>query len=282
MVKTVHVAPARPHVPGRWRLIYFDAPTRGEQVRLLFALAGVEFDDVRLSPYPQGLDPYKKAALGDASPLCGTDQCPAVTAPDGSHCVETSDIMRFIGQRCGLAPKTDAADALAMKRCLLAQQILNRSFYSLLRPLIVSFIGRNHCILLRPFIGLLGGGAAATKAPIAFLRSQLPELEEELAQAGGPYFAGDSLTYDSVALFAALRETLELACFDRAAELAPYPKLTNFMDMLESMASGWFEKRTREYQGGYASTVEYLAVTNTPIPWKRVTIQKPEDSEGKA
>ena len=57
---------ALPHTPGRWRLIYFDAPTRGEQIRVLFALAGVAFDDVRVRPFPSGLDPYKKAALGEA------------------------------------------------------------------------------------------------------------------------------------------------------------------------------------------------------------------------
>ena len=37
-----------------------------------------------------------------ASPLLGTDLCPAVTAPDGTHCIETADIMRFIGQRVDL------------------------------------------------------------------------------------------------------------------------------------------------------------------------------------
>ena len=61
---------ALPHTPGRWRLIYFDAPTRGEQIRVLFALAGVAFDDVRVRPFPSGLDPYKKAALGDAGVQC--------------------------------------------------------------------------------------------------------------------------------------------------------------------------------------------------------------------
>jgi hypothetical protein len=39
-------------VPGRWRLLYFDAPTRGEQVRLLFTAAKVDFDDEKLD-YPR-------------------------------------------------------------------------------------------------------------------------------------------------------------------------------------------------------------------------------------
>ena len=69
--------------PGQWRLLYFDAPTRGEQLRLLFRLAKQPFDDVRLV-WPSGIAPYKHAALGDASPLL-FDQCPMVTSPDGHH-----------------------------------------------------------------------------------------------------------------------------------------------------------------------------------------------------
>ena len=51
-----------------WQLLYFDAPTRGEQLRLLFLLAGVPFEDTRLA-WPAGLNRYKRAVLGDASPL---------------------------------------------------------------------------------------------------------------------------------------------------------------------------------------------------------------------
>ena len=67
------IEPVVPHAPGTWRLIYFDAPTRGEQIRILFFLAGTSFSDVRLRHFPRSLDPYKKAALGDESPLLGTD-----------------------------------------------------------------------------------------------------------------------------------------------------------------------------------------------------------------
>ena len=41
---------------GRWRVVYFDAPNRGEQLRLLLILAGVEFDDERIEKYPGGID----------------------------------------------------------------------------------------------------------------------------------------------------------------------------------------------------------------------------------
>ena len=47
---------------NKWELIYFDAPTRGEQLRMLFHASGVEFIDRRLA-YPSGLDAYKHGAL---------------------------------------------------------------------------------------------------------------------------------------------------------------------------------------------------------------------------
>ena len=42
----VSVPPAVPHTPGSWRLLYFDAPNRGEQVRQLFALSKTPFVDL--------------------------------------------------------------------------------------------------------------------------------------------------------------------------------------------------------------------------------------------
>ena len=76
----VNVAPPVPHTPGSWRLIY-DAPTRGEQIRILLARWSAIHGRAR-SSIPEGLNPYKRAAMGDDSPLLGTEQCPAVTAPD--------------------------------------------------------------------------------------------------------------------------------------------------------------------------------------------------------
>ena len=31
------IEPVVPHTPGTWRLIYFDAPTRGEQIRIVWS-----------------------------------------------------------------------------------------------------------------------------------------------------------------------------------------------------------------------------------------------------
>merc|ERR1719197_549168 len=71
-----------------WQVLYFDAPTRGEQLRMLFAAANTPFKDVRFS-FPKGLTPYKQETLGDKSPLM-FDQCPTVISPEGTAVSQVS------------------------------------------------------------------------------------------------------------------------------------------------------------------------------------------------
>ena len=270
------VAPAVPHTLGSWRLIYFDAPNRGEQVRQLFFLAGVAFADVRVHPYPQGLDPYRKAAMGDASPLLGTDQCPAVTAPDGTHCVETADIMRFVGQRIGLAPPADsAADATAVEMCLLAQECMDACFYGLLKQMVVRRIFRGEfCGALYWTRSLLIGKEAEYMVkPTAKLHEVMTRVEQTLQASGGPFVCGADMSFADVSLFAILHEVLEYECFDRSALLARHPKLESLMTTLEARTRPWIEQRVREHQMGIANTVDFFAAANTPFPWSKKTKQ---------
>eukprot|EP00392_Amoebophrya_sp_AT5.2_P008836 g8864.t1 len=105
---------------AKWRFLYFDASMRGEQVRRLFRIARVPFEDVRF-PYPAGLKQYKSAALGDASPLAW-DQCPTVMH-DGSDSAafdesgsfnlsQVAAIMQYLGRKFDMAP-----DYNSNKRC---------------------------------------------------------------------------------------------------------------------------------------------------------------------
>lgn len=268
----VAIRPAIAHTPGTWRLIYFDAPNRGEQVRQLFFLAGTVFTDVRVHPYPEGLDPYKKAAMGDDSPLCGTDLCPAVTAPDGTHCVETSEIMRFVGQRVGLAPAPNsAADAKAMEVCLAAQSCLDRVFYGLLRAMIVQrILGSELFGTLYWARGFLGG-KVDMGPPTTALEETMQAAEAALVASGGPFVCGEALSYADVSLFAVLRECLEFRCFDSTALLGRHPKLSAMLGMLRERTQPWIDRRVRENQLGIPNTVDYFVATNTPFPWSRKT-----------
>ena len=265
------VAPAVAHTPGTWRLLYFNAPTRGEQIRVLFACASVPLVDVRLE-FPRGLDPYKKAAMGDLSPLCGTDLCPAVTAPDGTHCVETSDIMQFVGRRVGLAPPADsAADATAMTVCLMAQSVLNDVFYPLLKPMVV------RQIFASEFCGALwwvrrlivGPERAYLPKPSAALSRALAAAEAAIATSGGPWVCGSELSYADVALFAVLDEVLAFDCFHEDALLAAHPLVASLMAALRDRTSDYVQQRVREHQLGYRSTIALFAAKFTPFPWSR-------------
>jgi len=270
MGKLAAVATAVAHTPGTWRLLYFDAPNRGEQVRQLFVLAGTPFVDVRLK-YPEGLNPYKKAALGDASPLLGTDLCPAVTAPDGTHCVETADMMRFVGQRLGLAPSPDSpSDAKAMELTLLAQHTMNTVFYPLLKPMIVRHIFETEVFGLFSWVSraLVGKESTYLETPSLKLEEAMQSFELALEVGGGPYVCGAELSYADVSIFAILNEVLAFKCFGKA-RLQPYPRLGSLLAELEGRTQLWVDHRVREHQLSLHNTVEFFACTNTPFPWSR-------------
>lgn len=252
------------HTPGTWRLLYFNAPNRGEQVRQLFIFSKTPFTDVRLAPYPEGLYPFKKAALGDASPLLGTDQVPAVTAPDGTHCVETSDIMRFVGERVGMAPAAGSVeDTAAREMCLLAQEVMNEVFYGLLKPMVVNEIaGWMACIIN-------GLGSAYLEKPADKLNEALAKMEATLQSSGGPYILGATACYADISIFASLSEVLAYKCFNKSELLSAHPKLSALLDNVGSKMTAWVNFRVREYQLGIANTIEFFAATNTPIPWNK-------------
>lgn len=258
-----------PHIPGTWRLLYFDAPTRGEQIRVLFSLAGVPFHDVRF-PFPRGLDPYKKEAMGDASPLLGTNMCPAITSPAGEHCVETADIMRFVGRQVGLGPATAAEDARAVELTLLAQRTLDTVFYPLLFPMIISRLLEKELFGALRFLRWGVAGASKTGPPTKVLREILSELEAALASnSDSSYLVGPSLSYADAAVFTVLDQCFSYSCFDQAEELKSLPKLAAFMQIMLPKLAGFYATRTRDHQLGISDLVDYLVATNTPFPWSR-------------
>jgi len=252
------------HTPGEWRLLYFNAPNRGEQVRQLFILSKTPFTDVRLM-YPQGLDLFKKAAMGDASPLLGTDLCPAVTAPDGTHIVETSEIMRFVGQRVGMAPAAGSAeDDTAMEMCVLAQDVMNAVFYGLLKQMCVANIFGCAARLVN------GSEAAYLEKPAQKLTEVVTKIEATLARSGGPYVLGAKPCYGDVSIFAILNEVFAYSCFDKLAWLLERPKLAALLDDIGGKMKPWIDFRVREYQLGINNTIDLFAALNTPIPWNKI------------
>jgi len=273
MTKAV-VRPAVAHVPGTWRLLYFDAPNRGEQIRTLFGVAAVAFHDVRCAPYPDGLNPYKSAAMGDDSPLKGTDKCPAITAPDGTSMVETSDIMRYVGQQVGLAPAAGSADdTKATEMCLLAQTILDTTWYPLLMHMAVKDVFANGLGFGTQYLvpRLMFGKLADKVAPAAEnLLHVLGTTEACLAASGGPFVLGSKICFADVSLFDTLSKALDLEVFDQAALLAEHPKCSMLLKEVQVKAAPWLAKTKSDHMAGKKTIVEYLSSTNTPFPWAKV------------
>ena len=52
-------------VKGKWKVVYFDIPNRGEQLRLLFKFAKVSFIDERLDLKYKQFEAMKKESIGD-------------------------------------------------------------------------------------------------------------------------------------------------------------------------------------------------------------------------
>jgi len=227
-----------------WELIYFDAPTRGEQIRLLFKLANAEFKDTRLK-YPEGLKAYKREALGDASPLM-FNQCPAVRTPEGTWVSQTVACMQHAGRTLALAPPEAALDSRALTLTLGAEEFRNAIFYRLLLPSVVS-----KALQVR-FWGLL-----CWLAPIVLwwngaykvARTDLPEklayFEAQLPETRSGFFCGSSVCYADVAVFDAVRETLAMPVVDSGRIFKAFPKMASFLERMETIPqlSNYLSKR---------------------------------------
>lgn len=80
------------------RLIYFDAPvSRGEECRLAFHLAGVDFEDVRV----------KRADWPALKPNTPFGSVPVLELPGKPPLAQSNAILTLIGKKHGLHPKDD-------------------------------------------------------------------------------------------------------------------------------------------------------------------------------
>ena len=106
-----------PLAEDQWRVMYYDAPNRGEQLRLLFHLTETPFEDVRIGPFPEGLVRFKAIGAGDLSPLAW-DFVPVVQhgTADGMVSVSTTaGAMHYAGEKLGLIPDDALARATAVQ-----------------------------------------------------------------------------------------------------------------------------------------------------------------------
>jgi hypothetical protein len=219
-----------------WELIYFDAPTRGEQLRLLFKLAKVDFKESRLE-FPAGLNQYKRAHIGNMTPLM-FDQCPAVAGPDGKWVSQTAACMQYVGKSLSLAPQDDYQNARALALTLGSEELRNTTFYKLLIPgIICKALSIRFCGILCCLIPLIRWWFG-TYAIVRTLSEKLSYFDALLCDNGTNYFCGNEPTYADVAIFDCIRETIPLIPLAESERIYNvYPKLKGFMARMEDIPS---------------------------------------------
>jgi len=91
-----------------YKLTYFDLKARGEPTRLVFAYAGVDYEDIRIS--------YENQAE-EWTPVKNSGKFPFGQAPvlevEGVTLCQSMAILRFVAKRYGLMPSTDLQQAVA-------------------------------------------------------------------------------------------------------------------------------------------------------------------------
>jgi glutathione S-transferase len=198
-----------------YKLTYFNGRGRAEIVRLIFAVAGVEYEDVRL-------DKEKWPALKPSTPF---GQVPIIEFEGKTFC-QSNAIGRYLARKFNVAGKTDVEQLEA--------------------DMIVDCMEDG----LKPFITLFGEKDEARKAELKkkYAEEQLPVsfagLESILKsnKGGDGFFVGDSLTWADLAFLMFVswskmsgNETL----------LDNYPKLKALEKRVESVpkVAAWIAKR---------------------------------------
>lgn len=161
------------------RLTYFDARGRAEIIRLIFAEAGVEFDDVRFRPSLNALEDFQAFKQNNEVPF---DQVPILEI-EGMVLAQSQAIIRYIARKYGLTGASEEENALCdMISCGtedLRQKLTNVIF--------------------------LNCEKARDQQMKAFQEEVLPQwaafFERLLKKNGGEWFVGKKLTYSDLAVY---------------------------------------------------------------------------------
>jgi glutathione S-transferase len=198
-----------------YKLTYFNGRGRAELSRLVFAAAGIAFEDVRL-------EKEQWPALKPSTPF---GQLPILEV-DGVKLCQSNTIARYLARKFNLAGKTELDQARA--------DMIVDCFEDTVKPILSFFFEKDE----------------ARKAELKkkFLEEQLPTslgLLEGILKAnnnGDGYFVGSELTWADLS-FLILVGWVTLAGAD--SQLANYPKLTALRSRVEKLPkiAEWIAKR---------------------------------------
>ncbi|XP_077999157.1 hematopoietic prostaglandin D synthase-like [Glandiceps talaboti] len=200
----------------KFKLTYFNARARGEVIRLVFAAAGIEYEDFRLDRHTEWSESKSTFLF---------KQVPALEIEGGVTLYQTHAIARYLANEFGLAGKTNLEKA---KVDMVADAIED----------------------LWPGVKEYYFGPEEKKADILkeLFEKKLPtgldNLERVLTEnnGGDGYFVGDSLTWADLKFHARLGDYIRRLNPDF---LKKYTKLSSLMDRIETVPSikEWVNKR---------------------------------------
>jgi len=203
-----------------YKLTYFNIRGKAEYVRLLFAAAGVDYEDHRIDRETEW------PGLKDSSPF---GQLPTLTI-DGKHTFsQTLPIGRYISDKYGLSGKTDLDK-------LRADMIV-------------------HCVedVLLAIVKVRFTEDPEAKAKLREnLKDQkLPEFLKHLEKlliennGGNGYYIGDSITCADIAVFNLLTHLINLSGIEPAPTFDEYPKLKALSGKVKGnpKIAAWLAKR---------------------------------------
>jgi glutathione S-transferase len=199
------------------KLMYFDAPvSRGEECRLAFHVAGVDFEDVRV----------KREDWPALKPTTPFGSMPVLEMPGHAPIGQSNAILVLIGRAHGLHPKDDF-EAARHEAMLCHVEDLRANVGPTLR---------------------ITDEAEKKKAREALLATFLPtwaaNAEKHIGE--GPFFAGAKLHVVDIKLHMAVRWFAGgKVDYIPATVFSAYPKLTRVHDAVRDDAriKSWYEKK---------------------------------------
>jgi len=202
-----------------YKIIYFDGRGRAEVMRLIFAVAGVDYTDERVDFGP---------GLAAVKPLAPFGQLPLLEV-DGKILCQSNTCARYLAKHFKLAGKTDLEQAQA--------DMIVDCLEDCWKPILV-------------FNFEIKDETKKAEAKKKFLEEQLPQfltyLENILKKnhGGDKFIVGTELTWADLALIHYLFG-VELA--EGSAQLAKHPKLKSLKEKVEALpkVAAWLAKRPK-------------------------------------
>jgi glutathione S-transferase len=201
---------------------------RGETVRLLLHEVGGDFAEIAHAP----ADRASVDLLPAVSPFA-----PPVLRHGQVYIAHSANILRFLGERHGLAPQGAAPRerVFALKRGMLDFLV---NIYGVHRPLIVGGAGAD-----------AGAKAAARTIRTARTAATFQGLEQVLKRSEGPYLTGSAPSYADLMLFQmvdgmaqafpSLVNPLQRICrrvFDLHERIAQRPRIGSYLGSAQRLA----------------------------------------------